>query len=376
MSAASPFATAADAGGPALSTSAPDVSNGPAVTQSATPDALAPRAAANAQATAGQSLRGPAQGTTPRPTVASTLDDGTVQAPEVANNAAAPQAGSQQGATAARPPAQRGVALPDAEPSAGAQLADGVAHSVATSAGMLVDASVASSVAADAATSKGESSGKQGFQVGRPNERTDDRIHGFTRGAQFGSAFSAYAERAHGDSRHDSPTRGRRADEQASADERSAKAEPTFTLDRPQQNEQQLLSTQLQAPAPAAPQLAAPAAPVPVPVPAPPVNVPEVVFAARPPGSQPEAASISIHHPDLGAIQLEVHRDRGRVEVHAVIESVHAEAVLRANESGIRQGVQQSGMTFSALRVRVRGEDPQTARPAQARRRRADEREK
>jgi len=114
------------------------------------------------------------------------------------------------------------------------------------------------------------------------------------------------------------------------------------------------------------------AAPPPAAAPAP---IPQVEFLARAPGEQTEAASISIHHPDLGPIQLEVHRDHGRVEVHAVIESQHAEAVLRANESGIRQGVQQSGMSFSALRVRVRQDEPGSARAVQTRRRRANERE-
>ena len=55
----------------------------------------------------------------------------------------------------------------------------------------------------------------------------------------------------------------------------------------------------------------------------------------------------------------------------------HAEAVLRANETGIRLGVQQSGMTFGALRLRVRGEERErdVTRATYVRRRRTNERE-
>jgi flagellar hook-length control protein FliK len=113
----------------------------------------------------------------------------------------------------------------------------------------------------------------------------------------------------------------------------------------------------------------------PAPAAAPPQELPDVVFQGRPdPTAATENASISLHHPDLGPIQLEVHRELGRVEVHAVIETQHAQAVLRANENGIRQGVQQAGMTFNALRVRLRSEEQPTSRGSQERRRRNNER--
>ncbi|MDB4989883.1 MAG: hypothetical protein JWN04_5061 [Myxococcaceae bacterium] len=202
----------------------------------------------------------------------------------------------------------------------------------------------------------------------------DDRIQGFTRGA-LGGSVSAYAARTQTRSDQESSTPSKHAeelDEQADHDSKvdAASSFNVVPVLLPDPANAQLAGSPVEAPRMDLP-MPQPSAPVPTPA-APPA---QVEFAARAPGSQTENASISIHHPDLGPIQLEVHRDHGRVEVHAVIESAHAEAVLRANESGIRQGVQQSGMTFSALRVRVRGEDHTTARPAQPRKRRANERE-
>jgi flagellar hook-length control protein FliK len=202
-----------------------------------------------------------------------------------------------------------------------------------------------------------------------------DRIHGFTRGALAGSAFSAYAGRAQtagkeageGDSR---------SEEQDELSELEVSAEAKADLEKLVAAPEQAAVAQLQPTMVEAQRLDLPAPAPAAPLPQAPLQTPEVEFIARPPGAQSEAASISIHHPDLGPIQLEVHRDRGRVEVHAVLESVHAEAVLRANESGIRQGVQQSGMTFSALRVRVRGDQQPTARPADTLRRRRANTEK
>ena len=75
---------------------------------------------------------------------------------------------------------------------------------------------------------------------------------------------------------------------------------------------------------------------------------------------------------------MQVHRTQRRVEVEARIESQHGEAVLRANESGIRYGAHQSGMTLGALRVLMPdGEDREepTARGAPVRRRRMSERQ-
>jgi hypothetical protein len=200
-------------------------------------------------------------------------------------------------------------------------------------------------------------------QSGRADESMT-RVHGFARGALVGQAISAYGGRGHQGGEHDD----RAASSQSDEDEAAATVYERAPVEGPARSfdpVQALQAPQQPAEAPATPAtLAAPQVPV-----AAPTELPDYEFAARP-ANQPEAASISLHHPDLGPIQLEVHRDRGRVEVHAVIESAHAEAVLRANESGIRQGVQQSGLNFSALRVRVRGEDNQPNRPAPVRRRR------
>jgi len=201
----------------------------------------------------------------------------------------------------------------------------------------------------------------------RPTDEPIGRIHGFTRGALAGQAFSAYGGRGHEGAEHESAPRSRRTEERETTAEGVSSterlAQPDFTA-----------VVQAQQPAPEAPPPAVAPPQANVPVAPPMVEVPDVQFVGRPPDANTENASISIHHPDLGPIQLEVHRDQGRVEVHAVLDTVHAEAVLRANERGIRQGVQQSGMTFSALRVRVRGEES-SARPVQTRRRRGNERE-
>ncbi len=208
-----------------------------------------------------------------------------------------------------------------------------------------------------------------------------ERVHGFTRGGWNGPAMSAYGGRGHEGGERGSSERGETArawkrEEERSAERASDQSAPQF-MPEPSAPTQDL---QQQAQAPLPPQEmrqqtvlqnqpAAPAAPV--------QELPDIVFQGRPPDptAATENASIALHHPDLGPIQLEVHRELGRVEVHAVIETQHAQAVLRANESGIRQGVQQAGMTFNALRVRLRGEEqPSNNRPGQERRRR-DERE-
>jgi len=211
--------------------------------------------------------------------------------------------------------------------------------------------------------------GKGQRTPGQAADETIAPLRGFTRGALVGQAMSAYAGRGH-ESADPQSSRGRFSDERESRPE-AARATDVFGVVDPA-----ALAAQHQ-PAPEAPSAPAFAAQPAIPLaPAQPVvDLPTVEFAAGPPTAHNENASISLHHPELGPIRLEVHRSEGRIEVHAVIESVHAEAVLRANESGIRQGVQQSGMTFSALRVRVRGDEPTTSRTAQVRRRRANERE-
>lgn len=225
----------------------------------------------------------------------------------------------------------------------------------------------------------GESPTAPGGDKARPGAGTPDqeggRIQGFSRGALVGQAMSAYGGRGHDSSEPESgSSRGRKSDE------REAGAESLQSADRQVPPPDMSVMVQAQQPPAevAPPPLIAPPAP-PVPLAPPPSELADVQFMGRPPDAQTENASISIHHPDLGPIQLEVHREQGRVEVHAILESVHAEAVLRANEQGIRQGVQQSGMTFSALRVRVRGDDAATTRGQlqrpQQRRRRGNERE-
>jgi hypothetical protein len=69
---------------------------------------------------------------------------------------------------------------------------------------------------------------------------------------------------------------------------------------------------------------------------------------------QGERAALSVQHPELGVVELEVLCRNGRVEVHALLASPHAAAVLRANESEVRRGVQASGLVFRGLKLRVR----------------------
>lgn len=185
------------------------------------------------------------------------------------------------------------------------------------------------------------------------------RVEAFARGARAGSALSAYAGRGHEGAEHGTETtmRGRppQVEERIVREEGAALGLETFA------NTAKLLVHH-------APTAATPTAPqaelarAPVPAAPPPVELPDVNFASTANG-QLEKASISLHHPDLGPIQLQVQREAGRVEVHALIESAHAAAVLRANESSIRQGVQQSGMALSGLRVRMRDEDEGPATP-------------
>jgi len=79
------------------------------------------------------------------------------------------------------------------------------------------------------------------------------------------------------------------------------------------------------------------------------------------------AANISIEHPELGAMDLVVQSENGRVEVRATAETPKAAAVLRAHESALRYGIQQAGMTFGALKVRSRGaEGPEAVKTREA----------
>ena len=205
-----------------------------------------------------------------------------------------------------------------------------------------------------------------GMKVG---EDPVDRLQTFTRGAAIGSTLSAYGNRGHQGS-HEQQMNSRR-----DRDDRDVVGSNTQSLEATARAfEQAALHVQPAVEARAPEPSLRPQVPLPSPVQIP--DLPDLEFARAP--VQPENASISLQHPDLGPIQLQVHRTQGRVEVHALIESQHAEAVLRANESGIRYGVQQSGMTLGALRVRMRdGEDREqpTARGAPVRRRRMSERQ-
>ncbi|MET0339909.1 MAG: flagellar hook-length control protein FliK [Polyangiales bacterium] len=214
----------------------------------------------------------------------------------------------------------------------------------------------------------------RGERASKVSDEPLDRLSAFTRGAAIGSAISAYGGRGHAGSEHRGTRNGR---EEGERDERDV-VQTSHALEATARAFEQA-SVQLQQP-PSDPQPTSPAArpPVPMSSPVPLPELPDVELGRVP--VQPENASISLHHPDLGPIQLQVHRNQGRVEVHAVIESAHAEAVLRANESGIRYGVQQSGMTLGALRVRMRDSDerelPSTTRgPLMKKRRVTSERQ-
>jgi len=99
-----------------------------------------------------------------------------------------------------------------------------------------------------------------------------------------------------------------------------------------------------------------PAAPLPV---APQTLDPDAVQMGKP---GQNGASITIDHPELGAMDLLVRSQNGRIEVRAILETPHAAQVMRAQESALRYGIQQAGMTFGALRVRTRSGDGETVK--------------
>jgi hypothetical protein len=128
------------------------------------------------------------------------------------------------------------------------------------------------------------------------------------------------------------------------------------------------LREQLELPLPHAfmqPELAPAAKEAPVAQPATPLPVlpqpldPDAVLAGKPGQT---GASITIDHPELGAMDLLVQSQNGRIEVRATLETPHAAQVLRAHESALRYGLQQAGMTFGALRVRTRTGDGETVK--------------
>jgi hypothetical protein len=225
----------------------------------------------------------------------------------------------------------------------------------------------------------GEEAAREQPAADKSEGESRERVHGFSRGGWTDQARSAYGGRGHeGSSDRGGSERGEtgrtvKREEERATERAAEQAAPQFLREQlvPEPQLTQAPQQAQETPNANVPQNqpAAPAAPV--------QELPDIVFQGRPdPTAATENATISLHHPDLGPIQLEVHRELGRVEVHAVIESQHAQAVLRANENGIRQGVQQAGMTFNALRVRVRGEEPTSNnRPGQERRRRSNERE-
>lgn len=312
-------------------------------------------------ATTGTLGRGPAtaQAAAPAPEASSTAPTTTPSAASAGAPNAAPEG---LRSTAGRAPAEAAPATTSATPGTAAAPSP-------TFDPVLVPQEALAQASASASAASAESSSAKDARVGEPSsDGPIAPLRGFSRGAFVGHALSAYGGRGHESA--EQQTRGRFSEERESRPETTRTAEPNIAADL-NALAQHTQPTPEAAPAPiASPQPAAPMAP-----PQPIVDVPNVEFAARPPASQNENASISLHHPDLGPIRLDVQRTAGRIEVHAVLESVHAEAVLRANESGIRQSVQQSGMTFSALRVRVRGEETNPLRQAQVRRRRANERE-
>jgi hypothetical protein len=90
-------------------------------------------------------------------------------------------------------------------------------------------------------------------------------------------------------------------------------------------------------------------------------------------GEGVNAAAISIDHPEFGAMDVVVHNENGRIDVRATLETPKAAAVMRAHESALRYGIQQAGMTFGALRVRSRGEQPTQLKPRDSVKRRRSE---
>jgi Flagellar hook-length control protein FliK len=105
-----------------------------------------------------------------------------------------------------------------------------------------------------------------------------------------------------------------------------------------------------------APPLEASASPLPA---LPQLLDPEAAQAGKP-GQM--GAAITIDHPELGAMDLLVQNQNGRIEVRAILETPHAAQVLRAHESALRYGIQQAGMTLGALRVRTRSADGETVK--------------
>jgi hypothetical protein len=90
-------------------------------------------------------------------------------------------------------------------------------------------------------------------------------------------------------------------------------------------------------------------------------------------GEGVNAAAISIDHPEFGAMDVVVQNENGRIDVRATLETPKAAAVMRAHESALRYGIQQAGMTFGALRVRSRGEEPTQLKPRDSVKRRRSE---
>ena len=128
------------------------------------------------------------------------------------------------------------------------------------------------------------------------------------------------------------------------------------------------LPSQHEAKAAAEPSAAEPA-PVALPLPTPSIADPDAAMMGKlARGEGVNAANISIDHPELGAMDLLVQSENGRVEVRATAETPKAAAVLRAHESALRYGIQQAGLTFGALKVRSRGgEGPAASKRAVAR---------
>jgi hypothetical protein len=81
-------------------------------------------------------------------------------------------------------------------------------------------------------------------------------------------------------------------------------------------------------------------------------------------GNAPRAAAVSLEHPELGPMNLVVQQQGERVDVRAMLETPRAANILRAQESALKYGLQQAGMTLGSLRVRTREE---TTTPARAR---------
>lgn len=66
--------------------------------------------------------------------------------------------------------------------------------------------------------------------------------------------------------------------------------------------------------------------------------------------------TVSLSHPQLGDVALQMHKQQGCLEVTAVLQTEAAATVVKSQEHGMRKGAERGGLTFSGLKVRVDGD--------------------